>query len=88
VDFLNTRYLKIDETGPAENHIWEAEVLLPEWLSRWDVFAVWERERWFSMKEHLTSESILFDVGTESGWLAALISKYIVGGITSMPSFS
>jgi FkbM family methyltransferase len=51
---------------------------LPVPLADWDVFACWERERFHSMRHHLSRGDILFDVGTEQGW-CNLIYASIVG---------
>lgn len=76
-DFVKARYLKIDETGPEENHKWEMELMLPEWLAKWDVFAIWEKERYFSMKQNLKQGDVLFDIGAESGWLSVVYAKLV-----------
>lgn len=54
------------------------ELLLPEGqLGDWDVFQVWEKERFESMREHLKQGDLMLDIGTEHGWLAALYQKYL-----------
>lgn len=41
---------------------------LPEPLASWDVFTYWERARFESLDQHLTTGDVLFDIGTEQGW--------------------
>ena len=55
----------------------EHTFLLPRPLADWDVFAVWERERFHSMQSHLTSNDVLYDVGTEHGWCNLLYADYV-----------
>lgn len=54
----------------------EFNLLLPEGqLGNWDVFDYWEQERFESMRKNLLPASIMYDIGTEHGWLAALYAK-------------
>lgn len=56
---------------------WEYTFSLPRPLADWDVFAYWERERFHSMRDHLTPRDILYDVGTEHGWCNLLYADYV-----------
>lgn len=72
VEWKNVNMLELaDET-------FEYQFQLPVPLADWDVFACWERERFHSMRQHLTRGDILFDIGTEQGW-CNLIYADIVG---------
>jgi FkbM family methyltransferase len=56
------------------------DLSMPDFLAAWDVWEYWEKPRLDSMKQHLGSGDILFEVGAEAGWMAALYGKYFVGG--------
>jgi FkbM family methyltransferase len=70
------RYLKIHEDGPEDQHPWEFELVLPEPLASWDVFAIWEVERTRSMRDNLKRGDVLFDIGAEHGWLSAVYARF------------
>ena len=55
----------------------EYEFWLPRPLADWDVFAVWERERFHSMRDNLTHGDVLFDVGTEQGWCNLIYASFV-----------
>jgi FkbM family methyltransferase len=55
----------------------EYEFILPEPLASWDVFAVWERERFHSMRDNLSQGDVLFDVGTEQGWCNLIYASFV-----------
>lgn len=56
------------------NQRWQ--VNLPKFLHEWDAWASWERERFESMHEHLSSSDVLFDIGTEQGALSAIYAQW------------
>jgi FkbM family methyltransferase len=56
---------------------WEYEFELPRPLADWDVFSYWERERFHSMREHLTTDDTLYDVGTEHGWCSLIYADFV-----------
>jgi FkbM family methyltransferase len=77
VQWRQVKYLKSSEVGPERNHKWEYELILPEPLASWDVFAKWERARVYSMRDNLTHDDILFDVGTEQGWCNLVYAHFV-----------
>lgn len=72
VEWKTVRFLETPE------ETFEYHFELPRPLADWDVFACWERERFHSMRDHLTRGDVLFDIGTEQGW-CNLIYADIVG---------
>lgn len=56
---------------------WEYQLELPRPLADWDVWAYWERERFHSMREHLTTGEVLFDIGTEQGWCNLVYAQFV-----------
>jgi FkbM family methyltransferase len=70
------KYLKIPWQTTNEAADWQFEIILPEPLASWDVFAIWERERVLSMRDNLTKDDILFDVGAEHGWMSVVFSRF------------
>lgn len=77
VEWIKTKIIKIHEDGPEEKHLWKYEFLLPRPLADWDVFAVWERERFQSMEDNLNQGDILFDIGTEQGWCNLIYAQFV-----------
>lgn len=78
---IPTKIYKISTEGAFENHKWEYELLFPPHLANWDVWDYWEKERFYSMRKHLTKESILLEIGAEQGATTALIAKNITDKI-------
>lgn len=68
VEWVNTRILKEHPERDDQHTSWRYRFDLPRPLADWDVFAVWERARFDSMRDHLRPGMTLFDVGTEQGW--------------------
>lgn len=58
----------------------EFELELPLPLANWDVFASWERERFTSMRHHLTKGMVLVDVGAEQGWQSLIYNRFVGDG--------
>lgn len=77
VEWKAVKYLKTHSEGPEEAHPWEYELVLPRPLADWDVFSVWERERTHSMRDNLKRGDILFDIGTEQGWLNLVYAQFV-----------
>lgn len=77
VEWKKVKYLKINEEGPAEQHPYEFELILPEPLASWDVFDYWEKERTRSMRDNLKQGDVLFDIGAEHGWLSAIYAQFV-----------
>ncbi len=69
VEWQRIKYLKTPLSGTDEQANWECEFWLARPLADWDVFSYWEAPRFFSMKKHLKTGDVLFDVGTEQGWM-------------------
>jgi len=49
---------------------------LPDSIADWDAPSHWERERLASMQQHLRSDMVVYDVGTEHGWLSAVYGSF------------
>lgn len=82
--FINIKDLewstvKIHRQGETRNYDYELELFHP--LAEWDVWDYWERERIQSMQQHIKQGDVLFEVGAEQGWMAALFSKYLTSNI-------
>lgn len=69
VVWSKVKYLKTPLEATDEEAKWEYEFVLPAPLSEWDVFSYWERERTLHMRDNLKKGEVLFDIGTEQGWL-------------------
>lgn len=54
----------------------EHSLMLPDHVADWDATADWERVRFASMQERLTTDMVLFDVGTEHGSLSAVYARW------------
>lgn len=78
IEWKKVRYLKIPLEATDEEADWMYSFWLNEPLASWDVFSYWEKERIFSMREHLRKGDVLFDIGTEQGW-CNLVYAEIVG---------
>lgn len=57
-----------------ENPEWT--YILPDSIADWDAPSHWERERLASMQAHLKPGMVLYDVGTEHGWLSAVYGSF------------
>lgn len=68
IEWKKVRYLKIPLEATDDEAKWLYEFWLNEPLASWDVFSYWEKERIFSMREHLKKGDVLFDIGSEQGW--------------------
>jgi len=77
VRWQKVRYLISSDAGPRSEHTYEYELELPDFLASWDVWDYWERERVHSMRDHLTKDDVLWDVGTESGWCSIVYSTFV-----------
>lgn len=67
----NVKIHKVDE-GKCKY-----ELLMPEQLAEWDVWDYWERERIQNMELNIKNGDLIIYVGAESGWMPAVVSKYI-----------
>lgn len=80
VEFVPTKIHRIldsiDQFGHAATH-YEYSIMLPTWLSVWDVWDYWERERIDSMKHNLTKDDVLLYIGAEHGAMAALTAQSV-----------
>lgn len=54
-------------------------LIVPDHVADWDAPSDWERVRFASMEEHLQRGMVLYDVGTEHGWISALYGREYVG---------
>ena len=77
VEWRETKVLKINEEGPADQHPYKYRLMLPIPLAEWDVFDYWERERFDSMEQHLKQGDVLFDIGTEQGWCNLIYAQFV-----------
>ncbi len=69
IEWKKVKYLKEPLGASPQHATWKYEFWLNEPLASWDVFDYWEKERIASMEKHLRKGEILFDVGSEQGWL-------------------
>ena len=53
---------------------------LPWFLAEWDVWDYWEKERIHSMRDHLTTDDVLVDVGAEAGWMSLVFAEMVGPG--------
>ena len=58
------------------NHNPEWTFLFPDTIADWDAITGWEEERLLSMQAHLKPGMVLYDVGTEHGWLSAVYGAF------------
>jgi len=77
VQWKQVRYLKLPLSGMDEQVDWAYSFELPEPLASWDVFTNWEKERTLAMAKHLRKGMVLYDVGTEQGWLNLAYAKMV-----------
>lgn len=77
IEWVNVPYLKTSEEGPVENHTFAYNIILPHFLATWDVWSYWERERIDSMAQHLKKGDVLFDIGTEVGWMSVVLASMV-----------
>lgn len=77
VKWKEVRYIKTPLGGEDDTAKWSYKLTLPVPLADWDVFSYWERERVESMEKHLSKGMVLYDVGTESGWLNLVYAKMV-----------
>ena len=57
-----------------ENPNWT--YIVPDTIADWDGPSAWERVRLASMQAHLKPGMVLYDVGTEHGWLSAVYGAF------------
>jgi FkbM family methyltransferase len=77
IEWVNVPYIKTSEEGPVENHTFAYNLILPHFLATWDVWSYWERERIASMAKHLNKGDVLFDIGTEVGWMSLVFAEFV-----------
>lgn len=68
--------IKMHDNPPPESQ-WEYEIEMPNWLAEWDVYGDWEVERLNSMRDNLKQGEVLFDIGTEVGWMNIIYAQYV-----------
>lgn len=78
VQWEKAKYLKVSDT-PQPDGQWLYEVILPDFLASWDIYAVWEFERTQSMAANLKKGDTLFEVGSEKCWQAAIYAQFVGG---------
>lgn len=59
------------------------EVLVPQFMGVHGWFDTWEKDRFWSMEQHLKPGMIFYDIGAYDGWQDAIISRF-VGGAQNM----
>jgi len=81
---VSEEYIPTEDVKMVEQDvIWEDgqppryKIKIPDFLARWDVWQVWEKERFLSMEEKLKPGDVLFDIGVESGWMAAIHGQFV-----------
>lgn len=55
----------------------DTTIMVPDSIADWDAPSDWERERLASMELHLKPGMVLFDVGTEHGWLSVVYGRNV-----------
>ncbi len=55
------------------------KVKVPDWMDKagYDWWPDWEVARFKSMEENLELGDVLFDVGTETGWISAIYAQFV-----------
>lgn len=76
VTWVETLIGKMHDNPPKESQ-WRYKVWLPDWLAEWDVFAIWEYERFTSMETHLEKGDVLIDIGAENGWQSMIYAQFV-----------
>lgn len=71
------KYLKLPLSADDDHADWAYRFELPEPLASWDVFSNWEKERTLCMAKNLRQGMMLYDVGTEQGWLNLAYAKMV-----------
>jgi hypothetical protein len=71
VKWVKTGYLR------KPDRTFEYTLDLPWFLAEWDVWDYWEKERIHSMRDHLTTDDVLVDVGAESGWMSLVFADMV-----------
>lgn len=59
------------------NHNPGWDFILPDSIAEWDAITHWECERLASMQANLHPGQVLFDIGTEHGWLSAVYGGFV-----------
>jgi len=77
IQWRTVRYLKMPLSGMDYQVDWIYTIDLPEPLASWDVFSNWEKERTIAMAKNLKKGMVLYDVGTEQGWLNIAYAKMV-----------
>lgn len=78
-EWVKNGYIQTVNHGAKELHEYAYYLMLPTFLANWDVWDYWEKERTEKMAKHLKHGDILFDIGSEVGWLSAVYAQ-MVGG--------
>jgi FkbM family methyltransferase len=71
VRWVTTGYLR------KPDRTFEYYLELPWFLAEWDVWDYWEKERIHSMRDHLTTDDVLVDVGAEAGWMSLVFADMV-----------
>jgi FkbM family methyltransferase len=53
------------------------KVKVPDWMNQYDYWPDWEVARFRSMEELLALGDVLFDVGSETGWISAIYAQFV-----------
>lgn len=77
VNWVGRPYIKLSDAGPVHTHPFKYHLILPDFLASWDVWDYWEKERTFSLKDNLSHGEILWDIGSEVGWLSVVYAKFV-----------
>lgn len=73
----NPEWKTVPYLRKGESRDYDYTLILNEPLASWDVWDYWERERVESMRQNLTKEDVLFDIGAEMGWLSVIYAKMV-----------
>lgn len=74
-------YVKAEAVQWAERTFGGQSILIPQFLSeRHNWWATWESSRFSSMQANLRPGDILFDIGSEQGYMSCVYARFVGGG--------
>lgn len=76
-DKKDTEFLMTDIIRDGESQEYKYHIVLPDFLHEWDIRDYWEKERIQSISDSLKQGDILFDIGSESGYMSAIFATIV-----------
>jgi len=83
---MGDKYIPIDEVtfvekgflwGEGEESRPRFKIKVPHFMAGWDGYQAWEKERFDSMEANLKQGDVLFDIGSETGWMSVIYGKIV-----------